>query len=360
MKYLYESFNDFLNERNASKQHESLCEDCGGKCDTEGICESCGKKHEEINEARKYDVLASIKDIRNFNRSKGSVADLTSMIKSILKNLGYKNTDDNYDAAEDHILASMDDDEKIPEDKDLVEELYDILESVSVNEARVQYKRRYTENHPARTMNSNTKIRSKFLSAIGDGVLTEDEIYNILKELNANSKWFKRNSSLVKQTADGYRLSVEGRRMLKHVQVANTVNEENPVIESKDLKAQAFDALKKMKDPTDESKPFNVKSVDSVKNKNRGYEVKYTTNKGKKESILLYDFDLNGYTNESFIANPDDAVKHVIDNYKKITGSEYNPKSISDKEAGKIERFVKKQKLDTEMFWDSWIEYNHV
>ncbi len=360
MKYLHESFNDFLNERNASNKYGSLCEECGGKCDTEGICESCGKEHKEINESQGYDVLASVKDIKNFNRSKRSAEDFISMIESMLKNLGYNNTEDNYEAAEDHILASTESDKRIPEDKDLVEELYDILESVSVNEARVQYKRRYTESHPARSMNSNTKIRSKFLSAIGDGILTEDEIYNILKELNANSKWFKRNSSLVKQTSDGYRLSVEGRRMLKHVQVANTINEEEPVIESKVSKDHALDALKKMKDPTDESKPFDVKSVDSIKDKKNSYEVKYTTNKGKKESILLYDFDLSEYTNESFIANPGDAVKHVIDNYKKITGSEYDPNSISDKEAGKIERFIKKQKIDTDIFWDSWIEYNHI
>lgn len=335
MKYIHESFQDFLNENNKF----SLCESCGGNCDSSGVCESCGEKH--INEEELFPDILKVKK-RTKITSNANNPDWEYIPAG-----EYKSTRTEFDGM--HIYKSNGKKWFLwPEDMDILNE--------SVNEARVQYKRRYTENHPARTMNSNTKIRSKFLSAIGDGVLTEDEIYNILKELNANSKWFQRNSSLVKQTADGYRLSVEGKRMLKHVQVANTVNEENPVIESKDLKAQAFDALKKMKDPTDESKPFDVKSVDSVKDKKNSYEVKYTSNKGRKESIVLYDFDLN----ESFIANPDDAVEYVIDNYKKITGEDYNPSKITDKTAGKIERFVKKQGLDTDDFWDSWIEYNHV
>lgn len=264
---------------------------------------------EVLYEAQKYDVLASVKDIKNFNRSKRSDADLIAMIESILKNLGYKNTDDNYEAAENHILASTEDDKKVPEDKDLVEELYDILESVSVNEARVQYKRRYTENHPARTMNSNTKIRSKILEAIGDGVITEEELIGILKELNANPRWFKRNSNLFKITENGICLSKTGKRMFKHTVVANPVNEEEPV------------------------------SIEELKSSN---------------SFLMQKVD------ESFIANPDDAVQYVVDNYKKITGEKYDPENISDKAAGKIDRFVKKQKLDVDSFWDSWLKYNHV
>src|ERR1035438_7704338 len=43
-------------------------------------------------------------------------------------------------------------------------------EYTNVTESRVTYKRRYTENHPARITNENTKIRNKVLSTIGDKI----------------------------------------------------------------------------------------------------------------------------------------------------------------------------------------------
>lgn len=109
--------------------------------------------------------------------------------------------------------------------QEIVNKVKEILTESELNEGRIQYKRQYTENHPARTMNSNTKVRGKILSAIGDGVITEDELNNILKELNAHPRWVRRNSHLLKITENGYTLSKEGKRMSRYITVAKTVNE---------------------------------------------------------------------------------------------------------------------------------------
>jgi len=78
-----------------------------------------------INEAQKYDIEAAVKDIREFNRNKKASIDDLAM--SILKNLGFKTDRKHMYDVVDHLDASTDDDGKIPEDKDLIGELYMIL-----------------------------------------------------------------------------------------------------------------------------------------------------------------------------------------------------------------------------------------
>jgi len=73
----------------------------------------------------------------------------------------------------------------------------------SVNEAREVYKRQYTDNHPAKVVNSESKIRNKILEAIADKQLTKEELNVILAELNANGRWFSRNSHLFKVNEEG-------------------------------------------------------------------------------------------------------------------------------------------------------------
>ena len=52
--------------------------------------------------------------------------------------------------------------------------------------------------------------------------------------------------------------------------------------------------LKSEKDPTDESKPFDIDKLVNVKKTDRGnYEVYYLTNSGKKEGILVYQYEIN-------------------------------------------------------------------
>lgn len=77
-----------------------------------------------VNEAQKYDILAVLKSIREFNR--GNI-DLQGLALSSVKNLGYKPTPENLDSAEDHFLSSMDSSDKLPEDKALVKELHQVL-----------------------------------------------------------------------------------------------------------------------------------------------------------------------------------------------------------------------------------------
>ena len=81
-----------------------------------------------LNEAQSIDIMHAIKDIKVYNNSKKEyVTDLEDLSISIIKNLGYKHKDPNVANVMNHLSASMDDDDNIPEDKDLVKELYKIL-----------------------------------------------------------------------------------------------------------------------------------------------------------------------------------------------------------------------------------------
>lgn len=96
--------------------------------------------------------------------------------------------------------------------KDWLDTGKDIFESV--NEKRVVYKRQYTENYPAQKMSTNAKVRNKIFDALKDGVITNEEINGIIDELQANPRWFKRNSGLFKEGKDGQiRLSKKGMKM---------------------------------------------------------------------------------------------------------------------------------------------------
>ena len=57
---------------------------------------------------------------------------------------------------------------------------YDLNESL--NERRIQIKRKYTENHPALTAGKTARVRNKILEYISDGKLTQDEFNKILSE----------------------------------------------------------------------------------------------------------------------------------------------------------------------------------
>lgn len=89
---------------------------------------------ENLDEAQANDIMFALKDIKDFNSSKKTAKDLDAMIISVIKNLGYKDTDSNYAKVSDHLTSSADDNDDIPVDKTLVKELYSLLESVEVNE----------------------------------------------------------------------------------------------------------------------------------------------------------------------------------------------------------------------------------
>lgn len=297
-----------------------------------------------LNESASNDISWALKSIKKYNKSsKGSNADIEDLAIDIIKNLGYKAVDSNVSNVMNHLIDSSDGDDNIPEDKTLIKELYPLLESVNpngifirdnngrelhiekkdvnkykrgkvvyatdedgeeyevtksntdivsesaTNESRVQYKRRYTESHPAKIFNSNTKIRTKVLSAVSDKTLTEDELKGLLKELNANPRWFVRNSNLFKVTENGISLSGTGKKMSKHI--IKSINEEDPIT-------------------------------------------------------------------ESVVTSTEDAVKHIIKNYKDITGTKYNRKEVPDSDIPKIERFLKKNKINVDEFWAAWLKYS--
>jgi len=112
-----------------------------------------------INEAVSVDIMYALKDIKKWNKSNMHAKDLMDTVESIIKNLGYKVTDANYDAVSDHLLNSANRNNKIPEDPDLVKELYPLLESVSYRD----YKKDPTST-PAQKVNKGISEVNKMLA----------------------------------------------------------------------------------------------------------------------------------------------------------------------------------------------------
>jgi len=90
------------------------------------------KKTEAMKEAVEYDVTAALKDIKKYNRSAQTSEDFENMALSIIKNLGFKPTGNNVDSVMDHLGAAAGGDD-VPEDTDLVKELYPMLEGVDTD-----------------------------------------------------------------------------------------------------------------------------------------------------------------------------------------------------------------------------------
>lgn len=87
-----------------------------------------------------------------------------------------------------------------------------------ITEKRVTVKRRYTENHPAKTVSTAARVRSTILDAVADGHLTEEEVNTILAEIKAHKRWLKRNLGLFNISEDEtgvkrYSLSPYGQRV---------------------------------------------------------------------------------------------------------------------------------------------------
>ena len=86
-------------------------------------------KAASIDEAQKYDIEAAVKKIRDFNRGaykKHGNNAVEELALDILDDLRITLTGGNVDDTIDHLGASMDDDDRIPEDRDLVKEIYGI------------------------------------------------------------------------------------------------------------------------------------------------------------------------------------------------------------------------------------------
>ncbi len=87
-----------------------------------------------------------------------------------------------------------------------------------ITEKRVAIKRRYTESHPAKNISTAARVRNSVIEAMGDGVLTEEELSKILQELKAHKRWLGRNTKLFNISEDqngikSYTLSPFGKRV---------------------------------------------------------------------------------------------------------------------------------------------------
>ena len=95
---------------------------------------------------------------------------------------------------------------------DLTNQGFDLRE---VTESKIQIKRRYTDNHPAQTSGRKATVRNAMIEALADGILTEEEFNNILKEKSIdNKRWMRRNSKYFKVSEGGIGLSKFGKRIL--------------------------------------------------------------------------------------------------------------------------------------------------
>lgn len=89
-----------------------------------------------------------------------------------------------------------------------------------ITEKKVSYKRKYTENYPAKIVSTSARVRNTIFDAIQDGIITEDELNRILSEIQAHKTWIKRNVDLFKleEDSDGrviYKLSNKGNKVFK-------------------------------------------------------------------------------------------------------------------------------------------------
>ena len=95
-------------------------------------------------------------------------------------------------------------------------------ETAVVEARNIQTKRKYTDNHPAKTVGTSARIRNKILEAIKDGKMNQTEFDRIVKELSSDHKrWMKRNSKMFNVSEEGISLTKFGHTILKGI----TVNE---------------------------------------------------------------------------------------------------------------------------------------
>ena len=87
--------------------------------------------------------------------------------------------------------------------------------AIGLMESKIQIKRRYTDNHPAQTSGRTARVRNAMIEALADGILTEEEFNNILKEKSIdNKRWMRRNSKYFTVSENGIGLSKFGKRIL--------------------------------------------------------------------------------------------------------------------------------------------------
>jgi hypothetical protein len=132
------------------------------------------------------------------------------------------NNDDNAEMWHDDVVFAIDQDGEEHEVK--YSDIAGIGESV-VSESKIQIKRKYTDKHPAKTAGRSARVRNAMIEALSDGILTEEEFNNILKEKSIDSKrWMRRNSRFFMVSEEGIKLSKYGKRIFKEITNKQVVN----------------------------------------------------------------------------------------------------------------------------------------
>lgn len=111
--------------------------------------------------------------------------------------------------------------------------------AIGLMESKIQIKRRYTDNHPAQTSGRTARVRNAMIEALADGVLTEEEFNNILKEKSIdNKRWMRRNSKYFTVSENGIGLSKFGKRILNGIRPVVSLTLESFISEK--AKAKSF------------------------------------------------------------------------------------------------------------------------
>ena len=198
------------------------------------------------------------------------------------------------------------------------------LDESSVTERHVTLKRRYTENHPAKTAGKFAKVRNKVLEAIADGTITQEEFDSIVSELSNNSKrWSKNNSKYFTVSEDGISLSKFGKKILAGITV-NEKTEKNPGIWVPGGFDKDISKVKNSKITRDlvakTAKKHEVDLDDAIKYVEFGWAIDLNENKTMKTQFIYESFsEFVNSLNESTV-NENDAkviVNAFADYYKK-------------------------------------------
>lgn len=206
-----------------------------------------------------------------------------------------------------------------------------------ITEKRVTVKRRYTENHPAKSISTAARVRNSVIEAMGDGVLTEEELIKILQELKAHKRWLSRNTKLFNISEDqngikSYTLSPFGKRV-KSKTVA--VNEAKARSKSpSDMITVVIDLAGDDKDIMDVIKKYKLKADWNGATPNSADLT------GKKKDILDYlQSDYYGLD-----------ARDIRDMFPELLESEINEEYVESMDSIEIANALGKIKT----LWDRW------
>ena len=197
---------------------------------------------------------------------------------------------------------------------------------------KLQIKRKYTENHPAKTVGKTANVRNAVLQAIKDGVVTREEFNKILSELSADSRqWSSRNRKYFNISEEGIKLSKWGMRILNELDseeeemiLSDEISENVKVLKDKwpyvefKLKGKKhkvdFEYEDDIDDHGNEGKDQYYRGEDEDGN---FFEVDvYSDYRGEVQDVL---YDTLVQVDESKVNEKDDAGDH-LDNLESIVG----------------------------------------